>query len=165
MNSDRPSCDLPTLFCHTLTRVLLSRVRGGHIGKPGSPRSSNLTPPRNSLRSSHCGSVVMNLTSIFEDVDSIPGLTQKVKNPAFLCPWCRLAAVAWEHLARELPYAMGEALKSKKTNKRKKPINQAQRSTVQDQRFIGKGGMVEVQGPIDQYQRRLSLWLLTPSKY
>ena len=32
--------------------------------------------------SSHCGSAVMNLTSIHEDVGSIPGLTQWVKGPA-----------------------------------------------------------------------------------
>ena len=31
---------------------------------------------------SHCGSVVMNLTGIHEDEGSIPGLTQRVKDPA-----------------------------------------------------------------------------------
>ena len=33
---------------------------------------------------SHCGSVVINLTSIHEDMDSIPGSTQWVKDPALL---------------------------------------------------------------------------------
>ena len=32
--------------------------------------------------SSHCGSAVMNLTSIGEDVGSIPGLAPWVKDPA-----------------------------------------------------------------------------------
>ena len=33
------------------------------------------------MGSSHRGSVVMNLTSIHEDVGSIPGLTQCIKDP------------------------------------------------------------------------------------
>ena len=36
------------------------------------------------LRSSHCGSAVMNLTSILEDAGSIPGLTQWVEDPLLL---------------------------------------------------------------------------------
>ena len=34
------------------------------------------------LGSSHCGSVVTNLTSIYEDAGLIPGLAQWVKDPA-----------------------------------------------------------------------------------
>ena len=36
------------------------------------------------LRSSHCGSAVMNPTSIHEDTGLIPGLTLRVKDPALL---------------------------------------------------------------------------------
>ena len=36
------------------------------------------------LGSSHCGSVVTNLTSVHEDAGSIPGLAQWVKNQALL---------------------------------------------------------------------------------
>ena len=45
-----------------------------------------LSPPKNvvlkktEIESSHCGSAVMNPTRIYEDVDSIPGLAQWVKD-------------------------------------------------------------------------------------
>ena len=44
------------------------------------------------MRSSHCGSVVMNLTSVHEDVCSIPGLDQWVTDLAGLWLWRRPAA-------------------------------------------------------------------------
>ena len=58
------------------------------------------------LGNSHCGLVVMNLTSNQEDPGSIPGLAQWIKDPALLWLWHRLAAAApTGPLAWELPYA------------------------------------------------------------
>ena len=82
-------------------------------------------------RSSRCGSVVMNLTSIHEDMSLIPGPAQWVtdpilpvsygvscrcgSDPRLLLLWCMLVAtVQIRSLAWELLYAMGAALKKKK---------------------------------------------------
>ena len=87
--------------------------------------------------SSHHGSVVTNLTSIHEDVGSILGLTQWIKDQAlpwswgvgcrrgwhlaWLCLWRRRAAAALiRPPAWETPYAMDEALNKRQKIKIKK---------------------------------------------
>ena len=58
------------------------------------------------------GSVVTNLTSIYEDQSLIPGSLQWVKDPELLWLWCRWAGVASiRPLAWELLYAASVALK------------------------------------------------------
>ena len=57
-----------------------------------------LRPPQEDpTRSSHCGSVEMNLTSISKDVGSIPGLTQGVKGLVLpgAVAWVIDVALAW----------------------------------------------------------------------
>ena len=84
---------------------------------------------KNITRSSPCGSVIMNLTSIHEDAGLIPGLAHWFKGSGVTVScgvghrcgsysallWCRpaVAAPIWS-LAWEPPYAMSAALKSKK---------------------------------------------------
>ena len=86
-----------------------------------------ITGLRKYFRSSLCGSVLTNLTSVHENVGLIPGLAQWVNNLAFavncgvgvgrrcssdpelLWLWCRLAAAApIQPLAWEPPYASGQ---------------------------------------------------------
>ena len=77
------------------------------------------------LGSSFCGSAVTISASIHKVVGSIPGPAQWVKDPVQLQQWCRpVAAAPIQPLALDLPYVIGAALKSKKTNKQTKKPHQ-----------------------------------------
>ena len=81
----------------------------------------------------------MNLTSIHEDVGSIPGLTgiamscgigyRLSLDPMLLWLWCRPAAVALiRPLAWALPYATDVALKNNNSNKNKNMLHSGELS-------------------------------------
>ena len=101
--------------CQILNPLSVARDQSHNLGVPsrirfhcctiGTPRIINFLKNKQT-RSSHCGSVETNLTSICEDAGSIPGLVQWVVavscgvvhrfglDPTLLWLWCGLAAAA-----------------------------------------------------------------------
>ena len=73
----------------------------------------------NYFRSSHCGSVEMNPTSIPEDAGLIPGLAQWVKDPRVRWAGVEVAGVArsWPCCSSDSTPSLGTSIKAKKKKK------------------------------------------------
>ena len=102
------------LWCRPAAVTLIRLLAWEYPEAAGAALKSKIKTERKK-KNDHHGSAEVNPIRTHEDADSIPGLTQWVKDQELLWLWCRTATVTLiQPLARELPYAAGVALRIKR---------------------------------------------------